>query len=99
MTFVQLIIGLIQPVVMRVLLALGIGYATYNGAQGALIAILENVGSSFGGLPADVIAILSKAGFFLAMSIMSGGLVGGVTYWATRKLSVVSQGNGGSSGG
>lgn len=92
MTWATWLLGLVQPIVLRVMTALGIGYISYNGAQGVIVAILENMAGSFGGLASEVTAILSRAGFFLALSIMTGGLVGGVAYWASRKLGVVSQG-------
>lgn len=92
MSWAQWLLGLVQPIVLRVMAALGIGYIAYNGAQGAVVAILENMAGSFGGLIAEATAILSRAGFFLALSIMTGGLIGGVAYWATKKIGVLSQG-------
>ncbi len=83
--------GLVSPIVARVCLALGIGYLTFNGAQGLMIAALENVAGSFGGLAAEAVAILSRAGFFLAMSIMCGGLMGGVGYFFAKRLGVLSE--------
>lgn len=92
MTWAAWLLNLAQPVVLRVLAALGIGYVTYNAATGVVVAILENMAGTFGGLTGDVTAILSRAGFFLALSIMTGGLTGGVAYWATKKLGVLSSG-------
>lgn len=90
MTWAQWLMALVSPIVTRVMLALGIGYLTFNGAQGLMIAALENVASSFGGLLAEAVAILSRAGFFVALSIMCGGLMGGVSYFFVKRLGVFS---------
>ena len=82
----------ITPVVVgRIMLALGIAYATQGAVKGLMVSVLQEVALSFGGLPGEVTALLARAGFFLAMSIWSGGVVGGLTYWGTRKLMVFGQ--------
>ena len=91
MTWATWLLGLVGPIVTRVMLALGIGYLTFNGAQGLMIAALENVATSFGGLAAEATAILARCGFFLAMSIMCGGLMGGVSYYFAKRIGVLSE--------
>jgi hypothetical protein len=86
------LISLVQPIVLRVMTALGIGYLTYEGAKGALIAVLEQSAASFGGLIGEASAILARSGFFLAMSIVSGGIIGGLAYGLTKRLAVLSEG-------
>jgi hypothetical protein len=85
------LLAITPAIVARVMLALGIAYATQEGVKGLMISVMQEVASSFGGLPADVTALLARAGFFLALSIWSGGVIGGLTYWASRKIMVFGQ--------
>jgi hypothetical protein len=89
-TWAGLIIGLVSPIASRVMLALGFAYVSYEGAKGVIIAVLENAVTSFGGMAAEITALLARGGFFLALSIVSGGIIGGVTYALTTKLTSVN---------
>jgi hypothetical protein len=84
------LMALATPLVSRVLIALGFAYVTHEAVKGLMISVLQEVATSFGGLPADVTALLARAGFFLALSIWSGGIIGGLTYGLARKLTVVN---------
>jgi hypothetical protein len=90
MTWAAWLVGLATPLVTRVLVALGFAYVTHEGVKGVIIAVLQNIAGSFGGLAGEVTAILARSGFFLAMSILSGGIIGGIAYGLTTKLVVAS---------
>jgi hypothetical protein len=85
-TWAALLIGLVGPIATRVMIALGFAYVSYEGAKGVVIAVLQNAVSSFGGMAAEVTALLARGGFFLALSIVSGGIIGGITYALTTRL-------------
>lgn len=68
-----LIGGLVQAagtLVGRVLISLGIGYATYEGLDTGLGWIQAQIAGSFGDLAAQTIAVLSGSGIGVAVSIV-----------------------------
>lgn len=89
------LMALARPLVSRVLIALGFAYVTHAGVKGLMVSVLQDAATSFGGLAAEVTALLARSGFFLALAIWSGGLIGGLTYGLTRKLTVAAEPEGG----
>lgn len=81
------------PLVSRVLTAIGLGSVTYVGADSALTSALEAAKAGFSGMTADILSILVIAGFFDAMSIMSGGLVSGLAWMAMKKFALQTTGS------
>lgn len=80
------------PLVSRALSALGFGTVTYVGADTALTSALNAAKAGFAGMTADILAILSVAGFFDAMSIMSGGLVSGLAWMVMKRFALQTTG-------
>jgi hypothetical protein len=72
------------PLVTRVLASIGLGTVTYTGADTALGFALDHIRTAFLGFSGDILQLLAMAGFFDAMSIMSGGIVSGLA-WLTMK--------------
>lgn len=72
------------PLVSRVFASMGMGTVTYVGADTALDAALGHIKTAFLGFTGDILQLLAMAGFFDAMSIMSGGIVSGLA-WLTLK--------------
>ena len=54
----------------RVLLALGIGFATYKGADIALVALMNQVKMSFTGVPSEVSGFLAFLWVDKALSLL-----------------------------
>jgi len=77
--------ALAAPLVKRVLVALGMGYASFEGAATVIESSFDAIQASFGGLLAEVAALLAMAGFFDAMAIMSGGIMGGLAWMAMKR--------------
>lgn len=77
------------PVVSRVLAALGVGTVTYTGLDAAVNSGLDAARSALTGLTPDVLQILALAGFFEAMALTAGSLLGAVT-WLTLKRFALS---------
>lgn len=59
----------------RVLLALGIGFATYKGADVALTSLMTQVKSAFGGVPSEVSQFLAFMWVDKALSILFSAYV------------------------
>lgn len=80
------------PLVSRVLVALGFGYVTYEGAASAIGNALSAVKGALGGLGGDVAQLLALAGFFDFMSITSGGIVSGLAWMAMKRFALQTTG-------
>lgn len=80
------------PLVSRVMVSMGIGTATYTGADSALTGALNAVKQSFSALTSDLLNLLLLSGFFDAMAIMSGGLVSGLTWMVLKRFAVMTTG-------
>ncbi|RIX85321.1 DUF2523 domain-containing protein [Acidovorax cavernicola] len=80
------------PLVTRVFTALGLGTATYVGADNALAGALNAVRASFSGMTADLLNLLLLSGFFDAMSIMSGGLTSALAWMVLKRFALQTTG-------
>ena len=81
------------PVVSRVMVALGFGILTYVGLDSAVSTALGHAKSVLAGLPGDVLFILAKAGLFEALAIVSGGLVGSLTFLTINRFALRNVGS------
>ena len=80
------------PIVSRVLASLGAGTVTYVGADTALGSALGAAKNAFVGLSGDILQMLAIAGFFDAMSIMSGGIVSGLAWMVMKRFAMQTTG-------
>lgn len=80
------------PIVSRVLVALGFGYTTYEGADTALSAVMNAAKSAFAGFGGEVLQLLAMSGFFEAMAITSGGIVSGLAWMVMKRFSLQTTG-------
>jgi hypothetical protein len=80
------------PLVSKVLTALGVGTATYTGADAALSGALNAVKSSFSAMSADILNFLLLSGFFDAMAIMSGGLTSALAWMVLKRFAIQTTG-------
>ena len=67
------------PLVARVLGAVGMGVLTVTGVQSGVQTLLSSVQGAFGGITADIISILSLAGFDRFISLVISAYVGVIT--------------------
>lgn len=82
------------PLVSRVLVSLGFGYTTYEGADTAITNAISSIQGAFAGLGSEVLQILAMAGFFDAMSITSGGIVSGLAWMVMKRFALQTTGQG-----
>lgn len=87
------LLNIAWPVVSRVFVALGLGTVTFTGADAALTAVLNSAKAAAGGLGAEVLQLLAMGGFFDAMSITAGGLVGSLGWMAMKRFALQSSGS------
>lgn len=80
------------PIVSRVMVALGFGYTTYEGADTALSSALNAAKSAFAGFSGEVLQLLAMAGFFDAMAITSGGIVSGLAWMVMKRFALQTTG-------
>lgn len=89
-TFSSAMMALAGPMAKKVLSSLGIGVITYVGLETAVTAGLNSAKSAFGGMTADAIQIAAMYGFFTALSIIAGGIVGGMTMVMLQRFGKVA---------
>ncbi|WP_448676459.1 DUF2523 domain-containing protein [Delftia acidovorans] len=82
------------PLVSRVLVSLGFGYTTYEGADTAITNAISSIQGAFAGLGSEVLQLLAMAGFFDAMSITSGGIVSGLAWMVMKRFALQTTGQG-----
>lgn len=78
-TFSSAMMALGGPLAKKVLTSLGIGVITYVGLDTAVNAALSAAKANFSGMTSSMVQIAAMYGFFTALSIIAGGIVGGMT--------------------
>lgn len=86
------LLAMVVPLAKKLLLALGIGYMTYEGLSTIAGQARDAVISSYGGMPADVLAILALGGINQAIGIILSALTARAAIVAVGKIGRVAQG-------
>jgi hypothetical protein len=92
MNLAALLAALAWPMVSRVLLAMGLGVVTYTGASLALTTASNAAKAAWSGMTADVLQLLALAGIFQSMSIIVGGIAGGLAFLTFKKIGFTASG-------
>lgn len=66
------VLAAIAPIVKRVLAALGVGWVTFTALTALVDQVKSSVLSSWGAMPADILAIATMSGFGTAFGIILG---------------------------
>jgi hypothetical protein len=80
------------PLVSRLLVSLGVGTVTYEGADTALHSAINSAKAAFTGFGPEVLQLLAMCGFFDAMAITSGGIISGLAWMAMKKFALQTTG-------
>ena len=80
------------PIVSRLFASLGLGTLTYVGAESALDKAFSSSKLSLSGLTSETFQILAMAGFFDAMSILSGGVISGLSWMVMKRFALNTTG-------
>lgn len=85
-------LAIVVPLIVKVLLALGIGFVSYQGADFVVTAAQSAITSELGALPSDMFNILAMAGVDEGIKILFAGASASitirVTFGAFTKLKV-----------
>ena len=82
MSLVTLLMGLAGPLVIRALIALGIGTVTFTGVTVALQGLIDIATTNWASMPSAVLALASLAGIPQCLGIVCGAFVAKVAMWA-----------------
>lgn len=80
------------PLVTRVFASMGLGTITFTGAESALDSAIGSVVSSANSLSAPIVQLLTMAGFFDALAIMSGSITGGLAWLVMKRWAAIGTG-------
>jgi hypothetical protein len=72
----------------KLILALGVGYAVYEGGNTLVDQASAYINTAIGGLPADAYQLLSMCGFFEGLSIILAAYSMALT-WQAAKFTLV----------
>lgn len=89
MNFASFLMMIAGPLARKVLVALGIGFLTFQGVDAAISGALGAAKSSFGGVTGDVAQLIAISGINWAMGIIAGGITGGATMMVFSRLTKV----------
>lgn len=81
-TLFSFLASAIGPLVIKALLALGIGTITFTGVTVALQGLIDIAVNNWAGLPTDILQLASIAGIPQAMGIVCGSFVARASMWA-----------------
>lgn len=80
------LIRMVEPVVARVMVSLGIGYVTFTSVQDILDGVIQSVTTAFNGLGSKVLQIISLYGLPEALGIILGAYVFSLTVISLKRF-------------
>jgi len=80
-TLATILMGLAGPLVIKALIAVGLGTLTFTGVTVALNGLISMAVTNWGGVPADVLQLASLAGIPQCMGIIAGAFSTRVGIW------------------
>lgn len=84
------LLALGSPIAKRVLVALGFGIVSFAAAKTVVESAFASAQGALGGLGGETLAIVARSGAFDALSIIAGGVIGGLALRQLKKLSLLS---------
>lgn len=84
LTFCGVLARLVGPLAMRVLLAMGISFVTYKGADTSVGWILESIRANTNGLPSQVAGLLGFLWVDRAIAMMFGAFTASIAVKAVN---------------
>ncbi|KVN40162.1 cobalt ABC transporter permease [Burkholderia territorii] len=74
MTWATWLLGLVQPLIVNALIALGVGVLTVGGIDLAVNTAMSWLTAAVGGLPADLANICAMGGIFQGFGYIGGAI-------------------------
>lgn len=93
MPFAALLMSLVQPIIARVMIALGLSLVTYAGMDLVIGQVINSAQSAWGGLPVGILQLAGLAGIGQALSIIFGAILTRVLIWNITKASRILSAN------
>lgn len=84
------LLALVAPFVKRALVALGIGWLTYQGLGAAMAAVQSSVIAAWGQATGDMLRMLSLVGLTEAVGIILGAIAARVSLSVVSRLGKVT---------
>jgi len=85
-TIAAFLIGLVTPLVKKVLIALGFGVVTYAAMTPLINSVISSAQSAFGGITGAVAGLAGLAGIPEVLGIFAGALVARVSFIAAGQI-------------
>ncbi len=86
MNLAGFLMAIAGPLARKVMLALGIGFLTFQGVDAAVSGALNAAKSAFGGLTGDIAQLIAISGINWAMGIIAGSITAGVTMMVFSRM-------------
>jgi ABC-type spermidine/putrescine transport system permease subunit II len=80
------LMSMIEPMIARVLVSLGLGYVTFESINQILDGVISSVTTAMNSLGADVLQIITLYGLPEALGIILGGMVFALTLTSLKRL-------------
>lgn len=90
MQLIAFLLAAAWPIAKKVLVALGIGFATYTGLSLIATQVQNEIVSAWGQFGAGTLQILTLGGVPQALGIILGGLAAGASLMAVSRLAKIS---------
>ena len=79
------LLALVQPIIARILVALGMSIVTFTGMGLLMEQVTQAVQSAWGGLPGAILGLAGLAGLGEGLSIVFGAIATRVLIWQLTK--------------
>ena len=87
MGFAQLILSLVQPILARVMVALGLSLVSYVGMDLVMSNVISYAQNAWGGMPTSILQLAALAGIGQALGTVFGAILTRVFIWQLSKSS------------
>lgn len=93
MGFGTFLLAMVQPLVARVLVSLGLSLVTFTGMSVAIDLLTTRAVTAWGGLPASILQLAGLAGIGEALSIITGAVATRLLIWQLTKSNRILSSN------
>lgn len=87
------LLALVQPILARILVALGFSVVSLVGMQALLSTLITATQNAWGGLPSQILALAGLAGVGQALGIITGAVMTRVMIWQLSKATRIMGAN------
>ncbi|MDH4419200.1 MAG: DUF2523 domain-containing protein [Acidovorax sp.] len=81
MPFAQLLLAMVQPIIARIMVTLGLSIASFVGMDLLMNQVISHAQNAWGGLPSGILQLAGLAGIGQALGIIMGAVLTRVLIW------------------